>query len=222
MRIFEDILDDIDITDETSPINKLSDDSLIDLKQFKFILYIGGENNSILFSATENLKKYLDVYLDSYWTDETLYTFLDDVFDKYRDKGIQMFSGFDLLNAQLRFASIWQKFYINFDNNFGHLIKLFDLLSSLEERIELYQYNGSNIEYIQTKDGFSPVESFLVHSKSKFKNKSRKIEDYSNLIYDKFYLENKVLNFKGIEPDNIKEYITDKVTKYMYQFVRNN
>ena len=221
MRIFEDILDDIDITDETSPVNKLSDNSLIDLKQFKFILYIGGEDISILYSATENFKKHFDVYLDSYWTDETLYTFLDDVFDTYRNKGVQMFSGLDL-NAQLRFASIWQKFYINFDNNFGHLIKFFDLLSSRPERSELYQYNGSNIEYIQTKDGFSPVESFFVHSKNKTKNKSRIIEDYSNLIYNKFYLENKVLNFKGIEPDNIKEYITDKVTKYIFQFVRNN
>ena len=84
MRLYEDILDDLDSIGKKSPTETLIEDSA--KENFDYILYIGHQikhnyKKELQIQEIENdykrplqkLKEKMDVYLDSYWTDDIIY-----------------------------------------------------------------------------------------------------------------------------------------------------
>ena len=129
-RIFEDILDDIDIEEESNVVTDLvnSSNDAVDISQYDYVLYLCFNVYSELLdkinvlkiekvkeSAYDNivvpLKKKFDVYLDSYWTDEIIY--VDDL-------DLNSWNESDL--RYKKDAEVYYKVYLKLDSNLNHLI----------------------------------------------------------------------------------------------------
>jgi hypothetical protein len=156
-RIFEDILDDINLDDnvlDNNTVSRLIDDSsLVDSGHYSFILYIGfylGSitqwnnivgietvlkskekfyNNKKCFDFFKNVEKYLDVYTDEYWTDDLMHTNACDglLSDLTENVLTDAIAG---NNAVMDFFYTNKVYYINFDNNYHHFFKFLQLYSN--------------------------------------------------------------------------------------------
>ncbi len=145
-RIFEDILDDIDIEDksDSSVIGKLDpSEGPVDVSRYDFVMHFGfhlgtifNKNdikdtlvNSRIIQTTEfcdffkKVEEYLDVYTDEYWTDGLWYTnngiLLDDLTEYILDN-----------DSSMKYVYGNRVYYINFDNNYHHFFKFLQLYSN--------------------------------------------------------------------------------------------
>ena len=147
-RIFEDILDDIDIEDnsESSVITKLDDSNVTDVSRYDYVLYLCFNVYSELLdkinvlkiekvkeSAYDNivvpLKKKFDVYLDSYWTDGIIY--VDDL-------DLNSWNESDL--RYKKDAEVYYKVYLKLDGNLNHLISFIYSIMNPNPKM-LYVFN---------------------------------------------------------------------------------
>ena len=150
MKIFEDILDDIDLNDnnddQSSIIAKLGSSNWpADTGRYDFVLYVGfylgcsyflnddmgNDIKQILNSKEEvyrrncsnyfkKIENYLNVYTDEYWTDGLLYTIDGSLLSDLTKERIKDIT---LQNKTLHFFYANKVYYIKFDNNYHHLLK---------------------------------------------------------------------------------------------------
>ncbi len=235
-RIFEDILDDIDLKDDDSVVSKLDDINVVDLKQFGFrfdiiieytdtppynriswknILRYIQDNNDKIFNE---LKQLLNIYADSFWVDNE-FTVLFGV-DKPFEKSIKKVNidYDDVYNANY----VYTNAYFNFDNNLNHLLNLIYKLENFQ-KINRLNFGLMNVFIYKVNKGI-PILNF---NNNKIIDKLTKIEQdfdiddtviqVSNIIYESFYKNEHILNFKGLKQDdaNILEYIKTCVRKFI-------
>ena len=157
-RIFEDILDDIDLDNndlDNNTVSRLIDDSsLVDSGHYSFILYVGfylgsitqrnridtGDIKNVLKSKEKfynnncsdlfkKVEKYLDVYTDEYWTDNLMHTNACNVLLDDLTENV-LISAIIRNNALMNFFYTNKVYYINFDNNYHHFFKFLYIYSN--------------------------------------------------------------------------------------------
>ena len=236
-RIFEDILDDIDLKDDDDVVSKLDDNDVVDLKQFGFrfditiehvdippynriswknILRYIHDNNDKIFNK---LKQLLNIYADSFWVDND-FTVLFGV-DKPFEKGIKKVNidYDDVYNANY----VYTNAYFNFDSNLNHLLNLIYRLENFQ-KINRLNFGLMNVYIYQVNRGI-PILNFnnntIINALTKSIEQDFDIDDtviqVSNIIYEYFYKNDHILKFKGLKQDdaNILEYIKTCVRKFI-------
>ncbi len=77
--IFEDLLDNIDLNDDNSVISNISNDNVVDINRFQYVLSIGCRISVFriidLMDVFYKLKEKFNVFLDSYYTDNVFLLF---------------------------------------------------------------------------------------------------------------------------------------------------
>ena len=188
MRIFEDILDDIDIQSadvEEDVISKIQD-NYVDTSIYDYLLYIpiykevlelgNKELDDTITSKLKLLKNALNVYLDSYYFNENEILIYDiSNIQKYQNinKEFKMFSEEDerlLTDNVLLENCIYYRIYFNFDNNLMHMLKFFYIvtnsITNLEECYRCMIYKRSESKNIIGLINYS--ESSIKYTKTKY------------------------------------------------------
>ena len=231
-RIFEDILDDIDIEEESNVVTDLANSSndAVDVSQYDYVLDVCFNVYDVLDRASMTkierieedsydevivpLKKKFDVYLDSYWTDDVIYV----VDDRSR---LDSWNKADLLNQNKMFLNVYYKVYLNFDGNLNHLISFIYSATNPNPQMSyaLYDMYYSNLfknDDIQEPEIFDYIES--QNLSQKYINDQTYLYTFHGLaikIYEIFYNQNRVLKFpENLSPKECIDKIEDKLVAF--------
>ena len=228
-RIFEDILDDIDIEEESNVVTDLvnSSNDAVDISQYDYVLYLCFNVYSELLdkinvlkiekvkeSAYDNivvpLKKKFDVYLDSYWTDEIIY--VDDL-------DLNSWNESDL--RYKKDAEVYYKVYLKLDSNLNHLISfIYSVINPNPKMLYIFNtmyycrlFKNDNIE---GTDIIQHIEAYNLSIENVNKHSAfYRFHTMANMIYDFFHEQNRVLKF----PENLKpEECIDKIENKLIAF----
>ncbi len=231
-RIFEDILDDIDIEEESNVVTDLANSSndTVDVSQYDYVLELCFNVYDILdgFSMMKlerieedaydeiivPLKKKFDVYLDSYWTDDAIYV---------DERRLDSWNKADLLKANKTFLNVYYKVYLNFDGNLNHLISFIYSATNPNPQMSyaLYDMYYSNLfknDNIEQKitEIFDYIESYNLSQK--YINNQTYLYTFHGMatkIYQFFYNQNRVLKFpKDLSPKECIDKIKDKLIAF--------
>ncbi len=212
-RIFEDILDDIDLGDseQNNIVTDLANSSndAVDVSQYDYVLYLCFNVHSELLdkinvlkiekvkeSAYDNiivpLKKKFDVYLNSYWTDGNIY--VDDL-------DLNSWDESDLRNKKN--AEVYYKVYLKLDGNLNHLISFIYSVMNPNPKM-LYIFN--NMYYcklfkndnIEGTDILQHIEAYNLSIENVNKHSAfYRFHMMANMICEFFYDQDRVLKFPG-------------------------
>ena len=246
-RIFEDILDDIDIEDnsESSVITKLDDSNVTDVSRYDYVLYIRFNILPLLYyTKQENLKmvkmgalkefinplkQKLDVYVDEYWTDDILYCNGENV-NSWSNKNIDEFHMLD---------NVYYKVYLTLDGNLNHLISFIysvrnlnsDASYALKNMFSCKMYENDNqekkdlFEHIYSEMLYLPViKDFLKHKTDDYFNRSYSSipEEYIKMvigIYVNFYQNKRLLKLPLEQSEwNNELYIWQRIKNFIRRF----
>ena len=244
-KIFEDILDDIDIeSSEDSVINKLSADTEIipNRQDFDYVLYLGEfiSTHQLLYNSDEDfiktinfyfkddidsIKEKFNIYLDSYWIDDNIYS-QDQIILKYGSNLIEYMPKEDE-NFILKTQTLYQRIYFNFDNNLMHILHFLYIIANMRTTINRLYYRISN-EELTYKDkekqtyegGFIDMSIFfnnhrLKNDNNKFIASNLEIENFSNAIIEFFYEKKKLLKLDNFEKYDQKIYVIKAIENFI-------
>ena len=154
----------------------------------------------------------MDVYLDSYWTDEIIY------FQELVDA--QHYIGGQILpeEERLRLGSNLDGFagyriYFNFDGNVMHMLQFFYACAN-----DFHVWGSHSKAEIYTKDGrevghMYPIGFFKRYSYATFEKTSESIECLADTMLQWFWHDNRVMKIQRKEYHKL--YIIDKIKKFV-------
>ncbi len=251
-RIFEDILDDIDLGDseQNDVVSRLDNNNVVDWKQFEFAFTISVNLQKDLNweivtpkrvkeEFTEpffRFKEKLNVYLDSYWTDDQLYCQKEEYVEQFKDTyDVKLLPEDWPVRLEFPQHGGYCVFF-NFDGNIFHLLRFFDELWNLDCGIDicfgLYWLNAKNIDWKYNFIRDISIRNFLRDSDNqKYYVISKKSFEYQKLTDQIFNLfwnycrnwrnqpKNRYLNLKEFNSDEErKQYILKSLMKYTDKF----
>ena len=226
--LFEDLLDNIDIADEESVITNIVKANTNPKYNYNYVLYIfcSVENeNDIKHSLTEPfqlLKQRFNAYLDSYWTDEIIYSPNEYYCQEYSDLVKPLPEDEE---DNVGYVSICYRIYFNFDKNINHILKFF---SSFPSTLNVCIFNNKTSLQLQ-----NDIINFFNFLKSELNKNLQKtinvpIEDvYSiSLLLETIYIgENAletILTMNGIDSFPYIASIVQKTIKNMLKLSKKN
>ena len=224
-RIYEDILDDLDSIGKKNPTETLIEDSA--KENFDYILYIGHQikhnyKKELQIQEIENdyqrplqkLKEKMDVYLDSYWTDDIIY--YQEQVDAQHYIGGQILPEEERPRLKLDLGGLaGYRIYFNFDGNVMHMLQFFYACGN-----DFHVWGSHNIARIYTKDGRQvgygttyPIGFFERYGYATFVKSSESIELLADSMLQWFWHYNRVMKFRRKEYHKL--YIIDKIKKFV-------
>ena len=223
MRLYEDILDDLDSLSQKSSTDTLIEESA--KENFDYILYIGhqtkyGYNKEHQIQEIENdykrplqkLKEKMDVYLDSYWTDDIIY--YQETNDAQNYIGGQMLPEEERSRLSLSIGGMaGYKIYFNFDGNVMHMLQFFYACAN-----DFHVWGSHSNAEIYTKDGrevghMYPIGFFERNASASFEKSSESIELLADSMLQWFWHDNRVMKIQRKEYHKL--YIIDKIKKFV-------
>ena len=225
MRLYEDILDDLDSIGKKNPTETLIEDSA--KENFDYILYIGHQikhnyKKELQIQEIENdykrplqkLKEKMDVYLDSYWTDDIIY--YQEQVDAQHYIGGQMLPEEERPRLELNLGGLaGYRIYFNFDGNVMHMLQFFYACAN-----DFHVWGSHSMARIYTKDGRQvgykttyPISFFKRYGYATFLKSSESIECLADSMLQWFWHDNRVMNIRRKEYHKL--YIIDKIKKFV-------
>lgn len=225
IRLYEDILDDLDSIGKKSPTETLIEDSA--KENFDYILYIGHQikdnyKKELQIQEIENdyqrplqkLKEKMDVYLDSYWTDDIIY--YQEPVDAQHYIGGQILPEEERLRLSLNLGGfVGYRIYFNFDGNVMHMLQFFYACANdfhvwgSHSKARIYTKDGRQVGYRTTYPiGFFERNGYLTFAKS-----SESIECLADSMLQWFWHDNRVMKIQRKEYHKL--YIIDKIKKFV-------
>ena len=234
-RIFEDILDDIDLEDYSSPVSHMDNDA-VDVSKYDFVIYLLDSrifNKNVDEARVEYintiLEKQLDVYLDSYYLE--LFK-LDDEWAENNPR---------YLIKDSSYGNTCCRIFFNVDGNVMHLLNFFDSVyrvnvtyRGLYDNKYLVKNDAQPFSFNERNDSHIPVFIYGIFDKkyneypSYFfkRNCNKNYHEFGQLDEQKkklvnslfilFYQNKHVLKFKGFDnDDDIKQYLAKTVDKFI-------
>lgn len=224
-RIFEDLLDDIDIENDSDVVSRLGKDEE-SFSQYDFVLYIMNSNSITKRKNTVNeyiklyfneLERQLDVYLDSYHIDIFEIDDNNEVFKQSEDL---------FFVTKEMYGNVCVRLYFNFDGNLSHMLNfIYSLYYFFSECISYYLYKNNEssfcnltqtkiISCYDTENIIKEGEKLLIYDPKQPEIKNA--EYITDILLDIFWKKYKVLNFKEFSNnDQIRTYMINKIEKFI-------
>ncbi len=222
-RIFEDILDDIDLDNDENIISKLSQNDDFEHSAFDYQIviwhYPNSDNaeieNEVFVKNAEKLKRKLDVYLDSFRLD--ILEIDNDAWTFFENYGV-LIDETDLKNKYCRI-------YLNFDGNLMHMLKCFNEIVFQADLYKMLIDQKTKKELklkLNILDDNYPLDFFNKYKNNPltYKNVEKiKVIRLADVLIDLFWNKRQVLKlgeFKNLSQQ--KTFVIDAIKK----FIKNN
>ena len=231
MKLFEDILDDIDLGDseDSNVVSKLSsDDNAVDLKQFHYVfyfsLYFFNEIDRTIYKESKNVNKVIPIitntantYLSSYYGRNKVSLI------KRNEKEPIDLSDDDDINPDTA-SMLYYKLYFNFDSNLYHILHFMlfvETSSYLKNNFISKDFKNSVVltSYIKYGDDILDNNRILLKpiilNQTIIEIKEKQLNEITDEIYKQFYLKDKILKLDEFKTEEKKKsYIKNCVTKF--------
>jgi hypothetical protein len=234
-RIFEDILDDIDLKDDSSSVSHMDND-VVDISKYDFVIYLLDErkfNKDVDDARVEYintiLERQLDVYLDSYYLE------LFKLDDEWVENNPKFFI------KESSYENTCCRIFFNVDGNVMHLLNFFDSVYRVnatrrylydnkylvENDAQPFSFNERNDSYVHVsvygifdkKYNNYPSYFFKRNCNKNYHNFGQLEEQKKYLVdslFKLFYQDKHVLKFNGFDnDDDIKQYLAQTVDKFI-------
>ena len=230
MRIYEDILDDIEIEQEHNDINKIAnnnDNNDLAKFQYQYALYILfnwdiSQDSKIRNECKEDylkkfqiLKQSLYAFSDSFYTEDHFYTRIKEISKAEENVIFQKDENLNYSNYMIGF-----RIYLNFDGNVYHILKIFfaifNLFDKKDNLVKLYSIADN-----EKLNDFPDYLTFLKNNIDQIQIKTKDINFVALVMYYWFVEKYNLLKFENnISEEEKKSIIKKQVNKSFKQFLK--